>query len=441
MGGPTKVNIATPYAHDAPAPIPRQPALFTLAVVSMCLPVTLFARAGVELAPIDVIGPITLATLLVTGSGVRKSPQGSTFAGLLWLTVIIAFCAMLYRGSAATEGGAPRQFAAFAFTLRPILFLGIGLVLSHRPWATPERIIRTMGTAASFTCISVAFMLIRTGTPHHQYGEVAYGGATQFGEHLGGSLFGLPLYARYGVNSLAETYAVYGILALAALATFSRQRMGTWPLSRLALSAWYAFGTVSAGYLCLTSLSRQAILLWIAVVGAVASVFLIRRLLRANYGQALGLLTIMAAVGGVFGLQRLLVAISADGGLNSFTAGRVGILDRAVTQVLLHPLTGTGFVDDDAAEFNSHNLLLNLMLKMGIPAAVCFISLLLNATLPALRRLRRGNAGASTLIVDLGWCTLFFVVGLVSNSIDVITASGVLLLLLGLHRAHVPEQA
>lgn len=411
----------------------RQPALFTLALVAMCIPVAIIGGSGIEIAPIDLIGPTLLIALLATQpkDPVNPTPGSSTMLTLLWFTAILGFVAMLYRGMTASEDGIAQQFGSFLFTMRPIVFLFIGALLASRPWANLAKIIRTMATGGTLTCVAVSAQLMINGAPHHQYGDVQYAGVTQFGEHLSGSFLGLPLYARYGVNSLAETYAIYGVLALAALASFPLARFGSWTLTRLVQVLWFSAGVAASTYLCVTSLSRQAQLALGLTLGAVLIAYVVRRTLGGSHALALGITLFAAIVLGINSLRALVWDVVQQGGLDVFAAGRVSILSDALAQVSQHPFTGTGFLSGPDGDINSHNLLLNIALKMGILAALFYMALLLYPTLPALRRLRTGSAPPSTLIVDLGWCVLLLLVGLVSNSIDVVTASGPLLLLLG----------
>ena len=119
-------------------------------------------------------------------------------------------------------GGAWRQLGSLAFTMRPFVFFLVRIVVVRYGTAL-RSLVMPLGLSASFACIVVLGGLLLNGEQNLQYGFVEYGGSIMYGEYLGGSYLGLPLFGRFGVNSLAETYFVYSALSLAALAISGRR--------------------------------------------------------------------------------------------------------------------------------------------------------------------------------------------------------------------------
>lgn len=446
------MSRSSTLGHRSPTPIPTSqlrdrtrkqgtPRVVTIGLAAMCLPIVIIGGYGVEIAPIDIIGPILLIALLVTPSGRDPNPPWqSTNAVLttLWLAIIAALLAMTLAATTITGEAPWQQFGSFLFTFRPLAFLILGLTIARRRWASHSQVLRTLGTASAFSCISIAGYLLATGTTHHQWGSVEYAATTQFGEHLAGNLFTLPLYAKYGVNSLAVTYAVYGILSLAALFATRRQIQGQRTVAQSLHLLWLSGGVLAAIYLCVTSDSRQAILLLGATLALAFLTFILKKIALASHSLVIGAIVVLILGVTPFAVREVLSVANQLGGFDVWAAGRVDIVTSELAQLNEHPILGTGFLDNGSSPSNAHNLILNLAIKFGVPGAAFYLVCLLIPTRPAIKRLLSGHAPWAVLVTDLGWILLIFAVGIVSNSLDVVTASGPLLILLGLH-ATIPE--
>lgn len=421
-----------------PAARHRIPLAVQLALVAMALPITVGSIAGVELTPADFAAPWLLLTFAFAPKGIKDLWRGASLTLALGVVAVsIALISMLSNNAAPAGTGIVQEFGALIFSFRPLAFLVLGYLLATRVWAQSSKITMILGGTASFSTIAVTASLVLSGVPHHQYGPVPHAGTVAYGEHLSGSLLGLPLYARYGVNSLAETYAVYGSLALAALVIHvSSRTLST--VRDLLTRLWLIGGCLAAMYLCITSLSRQAqfaIGLCFALVG---SIWVLRKFFRAKHGTALLLTLLGAVITAVAASQGLQADIAAAGGLDAYSAGRIQIFQNALRTLSENFLVGNGFSTTES--LNAHNLVLNLTLKIGFLGAVAYLGSLLVPTVPALRRLVEGRNSGGVLVADLTWGILVVAVGAISNALDVITASGPLLLLLGLH-AHLSSNA
>lgn len=409
----------------------------TLAVT--VIPVVVVARNGIELAPIDFIGPALLVVMLLKRSltGARLQFFARATVTMLWVTILLALASVsiVATGGSGSDATPLRQLGSLVFSFRPFIFFFVGLFLADRLGYRMRRIILPLGISAAITCIVVTVGLWLSGEMNYQYGDVDYGGSIQYGEHLGGTYLGLSLYGRYGVNSLAETYAVYCALVLSALVCTWRENkerstIGGTPIRTIVLVC----GLVSAVHLSVSSQSRQAILAIVVVLGLSAIGFFLKVPVRMRHTSTIIILGVAGLIVGIYVVSKLL-ALEDSGSLDTYSAGRVNIAHAGWSTIWEKPFRGTGFAGGigDQGSFNAHNIFLNIAYKMGLLGALSFLGLLICITMPSVVRLLRGASRPDVLVVDLTWVVLVSVVGLVSNSLDVVTASGPLLLLVGVY--------
>lgn len=433
---------ASRHLGPSPSAVHRLPAALSLALAFCAVPIVIVARDGVEFAPVDAIGPVLLVFAITFGrsrvEGRKASHSGFLlffWASLLFALVAVSVVALGDQSGSVSTG---RQLASFIFTFRPFVFLAAGAVLASRFGFSAAQLLVPLAFSAAFTSLVVRIGLWHGNEPNYQYGEVAYGGSLQFGEHLGGNYLGLALYGQFGVNSLAETYAVYVALILAVLGIAYRGRgrdRGTERVSVVMVVVLIA-GLVAALDLSVSSQSRQATLFVILIVAVPAIVAGLRAYGRMERQAVIALAYMGLLAVFVLAVRRFL-ALEGTGYFDTFTSGRVGIAADAWAEVLERPFTGTGFARVAAQEsFNAHNLVLNAAYKMGFLGGVCFVITIAFILAPSISRLWRASEAGGLLVIDLAWVLFVVAVGLVSNALDVTTAAGPLMLLVGAMNVH-----
>lgn len=415
-----------PGNADRPARVSK---VLVIALFCLLVPVRLFTRWGVEFTPVDVLGPLLLAVLLISrSSGRHLLPAHRTVVGLLVISGFGALIAVL-----ATSGstGLTRQLASMVFTFRPLLYLLVGFALVVRTRLVYVEALKIFAAAASFGCIAIVAGLKWHGVPNYSGGgEVVSGGVVRVGEHLNGTYLELPLYGHYGVNSLAQTYAVFGCLSLAGFVLYMRAQP-SW--KRSAMLVFHLLGVAASGYLAETSNSRQALLLVVVTVATVAFVAFMQHFLNVPYRTVTTVIKSIAGALLLLGIALASYFIQQEGGLTHFTAGRDAIMRRSFARFWASPLTGDGFAEaPNGVSNNTHNLIMNLVTKMGLLGAIPLLLVLLLIVLRSLRRLNTGHATSYVLTIDLVLVLVIVVVGLISNAIDVVTAVAPLFILAGL---------
>ncbi|KYG64749.1 hypothetical protein AZI86_11115 [Bdellovibrio bacteriovorus] len=204
---------------------------------------------------------------------------------------------------------------------------------------------------------------------------------------LQGDFFNLPLYAAFGVNSLASFYFLMAAVSILAAAMQFRSWQGALGLVNLVLLS----------YLIFNSASREALLAMMVFIFCVMGLFL-RRTPKVLvgvvfiFGTALVLFFTSDYVGRVWAhkIDQIVTALERMD-LDMLSSGRIGLYKIALQQWSKNILVGTGFhgfqlfIQDIPgigypAGLSPHNLYITALWKMGLVGFVpyvCFLYLIL----------------------------------------------------------------
>lgn len=421
------------------------------------VPIRIWGGQGIELT----ISDLLLGAGLVWALFHVRPPRGwsrSVLAGLL-ATVTWGVWTVLARSFDADT--APLGFYGLLsvfFYFRAFAAIPLAIVLAGR--RIPIALVtRAMAVGGSVSMLAIVASLVLEGQGHAQYGYTMAGGELLLGEHLGGEILGLPLYAQYGVNSLSLVYLVYTALCLHVVFTAlpGCNPFGRWR-SRVSRRGSFADVEISKGrfvnavamagvcagtWLLMTSSSRQTQVSLAVLLLGYAAYTAHARLARSrnDLGSSLGrsALTTLAAVGVVLIVAYAVTEVGfrspeldSRSLVDGWSTGRLTIVGSVIPQIANSPVIGSGFYllvseDGDRISLNTHNLVLTAAFKMGLVGAALMVSLLLFISRPIFTRMRFPKEQPVNLL-DFSWLCMLAVVGLVAEPISVAPASAPLLL-------------
>lgn len=439
------------------APYSRERITIACLSFSAAVPIRIWGGQGLELT----ISDLLLGAGLVWALFHIRPSRGwsrSVLAGLL-ATVTWAVWTVLARSFDADT--APFGFhglLSVLFYFRAFAAIPLAIALADRRISV-VLVTRAMAVGGSVSMLFIVASLVFEGQDHSQYGYAMAGGELLLGEHLGGNILGLPLYAQYGVNSLSLTYFVYTTLCLHVVFTslqggnpFGRRRsrvsrrrsFADVEISKGRLVNAVAIAGVCAGtWLLLTSSSRQTkvslavLLLGYAAYAAHARLARSRNDLGRSFRRST--LTTLAAVGVLLIVAYAVTQVGfrspeldSRSLVDGWSTGRLTIAESIVTQIANSPVIGTGsypLLSEDRVRIvlNTHNLVLTAAFKMGLVGAALMVSLLFFISRPIFTRMQFPKQQPVSLL-DLSWLCMLLVVGLVAEPITVAPASAPLLL-------------
>ncbi len=356
------------------------------------LPLELGSFAGAAVACPDLVAPLALPALL-------RAPRKYT-AGFVLLVVLALFSA----GTVATisETDTIRPWLSIGYFFKPMLLFFAG----YRLLATRARLVFSLKVAAAVSSAVATCLVIEqvvTGVPFLLPGEAAV---------LGLTFLGIPLFGATGVNALAVTFVVLGLLA-GTLVSETRS-----PLLRVL----YISGGCAVAVLVAATASRQA------MIGLAIGVGLILMLSGARRGLVLAVCLVAV---GCFVVQDTSLAFSEllrvklqdnmdrihEREFGALTTGRLELAGLMVEDLVRNPITGNGFHgfqlfrsvwgSEDVTGVSPHQQYLGAFWKMGIVGGAVYLAFLSRMVLPLWRlRLRERRDPIWAALVSVTALTL-----------------------------------
>jgi O-antigen ligase len=389
-------------------------------IISLMCPVSLGFFLGVEVPASDI------ALALGAAWSLRYIAYARSFrvvlAPMVWGLAAWMIVTLVY-----SPPGPFQAMGSWLFAFRSFAALLIGSALAARG-VRVERVVRSAAIAGSIVAVMVAAQLILGSEPHLDYGFLEAVGLE--GQFLNGELLGRPLWARFGVNSLAGFYAIAFGICLAhtssLLAMGSRRRAGELPVVVL--------GLVALAWLVLTSGSRQAlvVVLLLMLTAAVIRVApAVGRGRRQHSTRRFIALAVVLALGGLVlagptNPVRLSLSATMEqlgGGFTQISSGRDLEYRRALDEALEWPLTGTGFygprIDGAEDQVNAHNIVFGAGYRMGLIGAILLVLVLFRVLRHPASRLRSALMTGTTepfqALADATLLLSFVVLGAVAD--------------------------
>ncbi len=364
--------------------------LAAIAAISFALPIRManFGDFEVPLAMIMVL--MGLPTLF----SLPKIPGGRLILGAAALA-LLSLC--VWDISPKSENSF-RPYFSYIFFFIPFATYSLGYTLVRRRGEV-LRFVSISSLVGAIAGIGTAITIFRLGVPVRIEGE------------LQGSLLGLPLYATYGVNTLAITEFVL----FAFIWTDLIFHKGHKPLLVLIKLA----GLACLTGLILLSLSRGATLSLVVFLALTVGALLFRDPRKATMilvAGALGGMLVVTAFGDQVGLAWSVrfnqsANAASEGDVNDLTSGRLTLVGSAVGDLLDSPIFGVGFTgfhygrenfsELDAQNSSPHDQYLTMMWKPGIPAGALLIWFVIRSV-GSIGRLRKPMASGG-VFVGL-WC-------------------------------------
>lgn len=216
--------------------------------------------------------------------------------------------------------------------------------------------------------------LFLSDLPVRSYGIFATSGVV--GSYLNGSILGLDLYARFGVNSLACIYALYTIIILFSFNQY---------YNNFIFVAYRILGLCCGLYLVTFSESREA-LLFVAigvVIFIVLSLRTYKSVLRVICVSLIAIVLFLSFFGELsasFSNTRIYYSykLLQAGDWAGFSSGRDKLYIMAISDLRQDPIFGTGFRGynlnyEGVKSSSTHNQYLTVLWKMGIVASIFYI--------------------------------------------------------------------
>lgn len=389
--------------------------LILVAACSFALPITI-AHAG------DVEIPLAVVLALF---GVPAILTLARVPGAGWLIASVAVAVVSVCAWDISPGSAHsvRPYLSFLFFYAPYLGYGAGYAIVRRP-EDLTRFISVSALVASLSGIGIVATLYVLGLPVLL--------DFQDSRSLQGSLVGLPLYATYGVNSLAITeFVLFAFIWIDLL--FVRKS------SALVIALKLA-GIAALGGLIFFSLSRGALLSCLLFLVLSLVVLALNRP-RAAIGVGLAVVVVAAFVGSEYSD---LINLSwrnrfnettgsiARGDADVLTSGRLTLVNAALADLEDNPFLGVGFTgfhdgkstfgDVEAQNSSPHNQYLTILWKPGLISGGLLLAFLWTC-MSRLNQLRRCEA---TPGIFLGiWCLAVALLGVACLTWDVLLVTNI----------------
>ena len=326
----------------------------------LALPVALYTYGNSGLVLADVVSVIGVLAFL------RRFHTFEAFC--LACAVVLGFAAIVM--SLSDNGMAPlRQIGSLIFFFKPCLAYFCALL-----------VIRTEDDARNFFA---SFSLVAWLVLISLFATIIYshGGLVRSDSEINGSVFGLPPFGAYGVNSLATYFAVCSFIAFLALSIEKK-----WKLKLLHLSGAF-------GFACLTvfSVSREAILGLIVMYTFLMLSMFTKRPASVLFLIVIGIGSLLASLpwlekSQLFDVKLAQIRTGLElGDWDYLSSGRLRLYTAALHRIAENPFGGTAFLGFDAAlqgifEIESveglspHNQYITAGWKMGIPGALFYLT-------------------------------------------------------------------
>lgn len=378
--------VASALAFGATVPA-RRMALYAFAVC-LSVPLVVGTVAGVEM-------PLAILAIVMALPFYPKVP-GIAEKQALTMAVGLALSAGIWTVVADGRGSPLRLAFSAGYFFAPYLTFFAGYCLLRRH----DDLVRVLGLMSWIFALVAALItasLVADGLPVRIERIGRMGEYIGPGSALAGSLLGLPLYATWGVISLAVFYATM----LAVVCVRLRYLPPRDPIAFLGLAG----GLVCLLYLVAGALSRTvATGVTVFVVIFLSDILRGRQARRWILGAMIPLGLGLVVVALLFGqrvlasdwsaLARRNVASLQAARLDAFTSGRLVLVAAAVQDLADRPFTGSGFggFREGIDKYNSspHNQYLTAAWKMGLPAAI-FYFLFLYRCVANLYRLKQAE--------------------------------------------------
>lgn len=394
----------------AAGPISRgaRKAMLDLVVLCLAVPVTIGRVFGVEIPLSEVVVLTAIPFYFVTPMTREK--------GLLTAAIAASILALFGAEAMGLDREVRPPLLSLAYFYLPYLpfFAGYKLV---RDVTDLNRIVRLMAWISVAVAVVVTLSIVASGEPVRVERVEDVLGVPTLGATLNGSLLGMPLYARWGVISLAVYYGT--MLEVILVRLWYLRPPGVFGVTA------HIVGAACVAYLVVGSLSRTVILGLLVFVLVMAGDAM-RQSGRRGVVLTLGIcaaasLWVWTSVGGLSGESTLSLEIRRhretleSGDIEAFSTGRLTLATAAIADLARSPLTGSGFHGfDPKVEWNNsspHNQYLTALWKMGFPAAVFYFAFLYRC-LRNLNRLRKTHRStpavtglfAIVLSYALGFC-------------------------------------
>ena len=335
---------------------------FSICIVAalLALPVALYnyGNSGVVLA--DVVSVIGALLFL------RRFHTYEAF--FLAGAAVLGFAAIVL--SLGNEGMAPlRQIGSWIFFFKPCLAYFCALFVI-RTEDDARRFFGSFSLVAWLVLISLFSTII-----------YSHGGLVRSDSEINGSVFGLPPFGAFGVNSLATFFAVCSFIGFLAWIIETKRKLKLLHL------------TGAFGFACLTvfSLSREAILgLLVMYIFFMSSMFS-KRPVSVFFLMVIVISGLLASLpwlerSQLFDVKLAQIRTGLElGDWDYLSSGRLRLYTAALHRIAENPFGGTAFLGFDAAlqgifEIESveglspHNQYITAGWKMGIPGALFYLA-------------------------------------------------------------------
>ncbi len=329
-----------------------------LAVLTLCLPLTIFSFNGVDLPLSDLI--------CVVGIFLSIKYANFLFTKLLYLAIGLSLISSLFVAI----------FIAQDFDFRPLY----SIIYFFKPYFSifvAFYVIRTKNDFNIF-CKSTGYFVFFALFPIICSIFFLHNGLVRNESDLNGEIFGLPLYGSYGVNSLAVYYLLLYFLIL--FLKYIDEDLGNY------LKIIRLISLCILSYLIFFSLSREAILGFAALI--------IWYFLQNNSGHIKKIMIGLIAIAGLLFVLSLdstsdmwqsktdqIVESIQQGDLDRLSSGRIGLYLVALNQFSHNIIFGNGFHGfqlytdtiegfDTVEGLSPHNQYITTIWKMGLLAAI-----------------------------------------------------------------------
>lgn len=327
----------------------------------LCIPIVLVKIAGIE-APLS---DLTLLFSVPVFFFFSNSLEKILFSICMFLSLISIYVISMFYADYIQLNA----IVSFIYFFRPyfIFFLGYYLIKE-----TACFYFQFVLMAKIFAVIAILILLsiILSGKPVRIEGE------------LTGSILGFPIFATYGVNSLAVLYVVMFVIIFINLISQKTKQLSTKILFFVSLA--------SLIYLIIGSSSREALLGFLFFLS-----FYTIDYFKKNKIKALSLITVFLYIltSFYFKYQDIIdntigyvvtrsIDHIKDGQWDDFSSGRISLFTIALNDILKSPFFGVGFYgfnlfnNIDLGNSSPHNQYITSAWKMGILASAFYFAFL-----------------------------------------------------------------
>jgi O-antigen ligase len=361
-----------------------------LAVLMLCLPLTIFSFNGIDLPLSDL--------LCVAGVFLSLRYINLLFARLLYLSIVLSLISSIFVALFIAKDFDFRPLYSIIYFFKPYfsIFIAFYIIKNKDDFYI---FCKATGNIVFLILLLIMYSIIFN-----------HNGLVRNESDLNGSIFGIGLYGSYGVNSLAVYYLLLYFIIL-----FSGY-------IEISTSIYFKFARIASlwilSYLIFFSLSREAILGYVALISWYFFLYKSGPMKKIVifFIMSIGLLSILSldSTSDMWESKTTQIVESVQqGDLDRLSSGRIGLYIVALDQLKQNPVFGNGFhgfqLYTDAIEgfdtvegLSPHNQYITTIWKMGLLAAIpYFLALII---LYRKTKILRGTVRYKFL------CTLLFVV-------------------------------